>query len=293
MHKFLRSAGFSQYIRKRDIESLLTRLAERFPISKKIALDSESNLCEIKAPVSEHMGISMFGEEDEEGTFRLEYYYPYLMSDVVTSEAYCSIQRHTEKETHAGLLDEYRVGLSLIFFLTNDMEYLELWKAKRTIPEVKAACLSGLAVSGKILFPVKKTQKQIEMAKVSTKERNSQIEAAKNGDEDAMEKLTLEDIDLYSRVSRRVMKEDLYSIVDSYFMPCGVECDQYSVMGDILHVEEEVNMVTQEKMYILTVEASDITFKVGINQIDLLGEPQVGRRFKGKIWMQGTVQFKT
>lgn len=292
MHKFLRSAGFSQYIRKRDIESLLTRLAERFPISKKIALDSESNLCEIKAPVSEHMGISMFGEEDEEGTFRLEYYYPYLMSDVVTSEAYCSIQRHTEKETHAGLLDEYRVGLSLIFFLTNDMEYLELWKEKRTIPEVKAACLSGLAVSGKILFPVKKTQKQIEMAKVSTKERTNQIEAAKNGDEDAMEKLTLEDIDLYSRVSRRVMKEDLYSIVDSYFMPCGIECDQYSVMGDILHVEEEMNMVTQEKMYILTVEASDITFKVGINQMDLLGEPQVGRRFKGKIWMQGTVQFK-
>lgn len=293
MHKFLRAAGFSEYKKKREIEALLASLVKQYPIEKKIWLDSDSNLCEIKARISKDVGIAIFGEEDSDGTFHLEYYYPYLLSDTITSEAYCSIQRHTEKETHAGLLDEYRVGISLIFYLTNEMEYLELWKSKRGIPDIKYACLSGLSRSGKILFPVKKTQKQIEMAKVSAKERSSQIEAAKNGDEDAIEKLTLEDIDLYSKVSRRVMREDLYSIVDSYFMPCGIECDQYSVMGEIQQVELQTNSVTQEEIYILTVEASDITFRVGINRTDLLGEPEVGRRFKGKIWMQGIVKFES
>jgi hypothetical protein len=48
-----------------------------------------------------------------------------------------------------------------------------------------------------------------------------------------METLTIEDIDLYSKISRRAMKEDLYSIIDSCFMPCGIECDQYSVIGEI------------------------------------------------------------
>lgn len=53
-----------------------------------------------------------------------------------------------------------------------------------------------------------------------------------------MESLTIEDIDLYSQISRRAMKEDLYSIIDSCFMPCGVECDQYSVIGEIEEVEK-------------------------------------------------------
>lgn len=293
MHKFLRAAGFSEYKKKREIEALLASFVKQYPIEKKIWLEPDNNLCEIKARISKDVGIAIFGEEDNDGTFHLEYYYPYLLSDIVTSEAYCSIQRHTEKETHAGLLDEYRVGISLIFYMTNEMEYLELRKSKKGAPDVKYACLSGLSLSGKILFPVKKTQKQIEMAKVSARERSSQIEAAKNGDEDAIEKLTLEDIDLYSKVSRRVMREDLYSIVDSYFMPCGIECDQYSVMGEIQGIELQTNSVTQEEIYILTVEASDITFRVGINRTDLLGEPEVGRRFKGKVWMQGIVKFES
>ena len=32
-------------------------------------------------------------------------------------------RRHTERETYAGLLDEYRVGISLIFYIENSMEY--------------------------------------------------------------------------------------------------------------------------------------------------------------------------
>ncbi|MDO4296789.1 MAG: DUF3881 family protein [bacterium] len=291
MHKFLRAVGFSQFVRKKDIDVLLQRLIREYPIENRIVLDSESNLCEIRAQVSKDMGLSLFGEEDKEGNFHLEYYYPYLLSEIVTSNAFCSIQRHTEKETHAGFLDEYRVGISLIFYLSNEIAYLKERKEKQGNLKIAHACLSGLSTSGKILFPVKKTQKQIEMAKVYARDRNNQLEAAKNGDEDAIDKLTLEDVDLYSRVSRRVMTEDIYSIIDSYFMPCGIECDQYSVMGEIMDVTEQTNQITQEEMYILTIESSDITFKVGINKMDLLGEPAVGRRFKGKIWMQGSATF--
>ena len=107
-----------------------------------------------------------------------------------------------------------------------------------------------------------------------------------------MEILTIEDIDLYSQVSRRAMKEDLYSIVDSCFMPCGVECDQYSVLGEIVKIEEKTNRITGELVYDFTLECSDLLFHVGIAKEDLLGEPQVGRRFKGQIWMQGRVQFE-
>ena len=129
------------------------------------------------------------------------------------------------------------------------------------------------------------------MARVAARDRNSLLEAARNGDEEAMETLTIEDIDLYSQISRRVMREDLYSIVDSSFMPSGIECDQYSVIGEILHVKELENRITSEVVYDLTLNCNDVVFHVGIARKDLMGEPQAGRRFKGQIWMQGRVVF--
>ena len=163
---------------------------------------------------------------------------------------------------------------------------------KKEAFRIKSVSLAGLSVSGKILLPIKKTPKQIEMAKLATNNRNHLIEAARNGDESAMETLTIEDIDLYSKISRRAMKEDLYSIIDSCFMPCGVECDQYSVIGEILEVQKLKNMYTKEDIYVLTLECNDLLFDICINSQDLLGEPAVGRRFKGQIWLQGILNFE-
>jgi len=39
------------------------------------------------------------------------------------------------------------------------------------------------------------------------------------GDETAIESLTIEDIDTYSKISRRIRREDVFTIVDSCFMP--------------------------------------------------------------------------
>ena len=278
MHKFLRSIGFSTYRKKRDIEKLLASL---IPSAKwrRIQLDEETNLCELRAEVAPGMGIVMMGEMDEEGAFQCEYYYPYLNSPDVSSTTDCSIQRHTEKETYAGLLDEYRVGISLIFYLENCFEYRER-KAMRMPRTAESVNLTGLAIEGKVLLPLHKTRKQIEMAKVAARDRNNLLEAAKKGDEDAMETLTIEDIDLYSQVSRRAS-----------FMPCGIECDQYSIIGEITGIETKENRVSGELVYDLTISCSDMVFHVGIAQKDLMGEPKAGRRFKGQIWMQGTAKF--
>lgn len=291
MHVFLRSVGFGDYRKKRDIEKLLTELEKTAVSRRRIQIDTDENLCEIRAEAAPGMGIVMIGETDEQGIFRREYYYPYMNSDDVSSEADCSIQRHAEKETYAGLLDEYRVGISLIFYVENAFEYRER-KLDHMSRKSKCVRLSGLCTEGKILLPLHKTRKQIEMARVTSKQRSSLIEAAKNGDEAAMESLTIEDIDLYSQVSRRVMKEDIYSIVDSCFMPCGIECDMYSVIGDIVKIDVKENRVTGEEVYDLTLNCNDLIFHVAIAKRDLLGEPKVGRRFKGQIWMQGVVEFR-
>ncbi len=291
MHVFLRSVGFGDYKKKREIEKLLDKLEQEAVSRRRIQIDTDENLCEIRAEAAPGMGIVMVGEMDHQGVFQREYYYPYLNSDDVSSKAECSIQRHADKETYAGLLDEYCVGISLIFYIENGFEYRER-KLDHASRKSKCVRLTGLCTEGKILLPLHKTRKQIELAKVNSKQRTSLIEAAKNGDEEAMESLTIEDIDLYSQVSRRVMREDIYSIVDTCFMPCGIECDMYSVIGDIVKIDRKENSVTGEEVYDLTLECNDLIFHVGIAKRDLLGEPKIGRRFKGQIWMQGTVEFQ-
>ena len=74
-------------------------------------------------------------------------------------------------------------------------------------------------------------------------------------------------------------------------MPYGIACDQYSIMGDILSVERVQNVLTEEYVYILTLECNDLIFDICINKEDLLGEPMPGRRFRGVVWMQGLVDF--
>ena len=291
MHKFLCSVGFGKYQKKKEIARLLDELEKSVAECKRIQVEPDSNLCEIRAEVAQGMGIVMVGETDEDGVFRREYYYPYLTAEDVSSEVECSIQRHAEKETYAGLLDETRVGISLIFYLDNGFEYLER-KLDNVSQKVKAVKLTGLSEEGKILLPLHKTRKQIEKAKVAAKDRTSLLEAARNGDEDAMETLTIEDIDMYSQISRRVMKEDIYSIVDSSFMPSGIECDHYTVIGEIIRVEEKVNRISSEVVYDLTLSCNDMVFHVGIAKRNLLGEPVIGRRFKGQIWMQGAAVFE-
>lgn len=291
MHRYLRAVGFSMYQKKRDIEKLLNELEENAVSKRLIQIDKETNVCELRGEIAPGMGVAIVGEVAGDGTFKREYYYPYLKGEEISSEAECSIQRHAEKETYAGLLDEYKVGISLIFYLDNGIEYRER-KLNRASRKVKSVNLAGLCNDGKILLPLHKTRKQIEMAKVASKDRTSLLEAAKAGDEDAMETLTIEDIDLYSQISRRVMKEDIYSIIDSCFMPSGIECDQYSVIGEIKKIEHKENQLTGELVYDLTLDCNDMIFHVGIGKKDLLGQPVVGRRFKGQIWMLGVAKFR-
>ena len=124
-----------------------------------------------------------------------------------------------------------------------------------------------------------------------SEQRLNQIKQARDGNKGAMENLTMNDMDLYSSLSRRVMKEDVLSIVESSFIPYGIESDQYVVIGEILNFYEAENNLSNEKLWILTLNCNNLIFDICINQKDLLGEPEVGRRFKGRIWLQGHVNY--
>ena len=291
MHKYLKSVGFSRLERKSELEKILAEVTEHYD-RKKIVENEEGHLfAEISKEFGYDCGITVCGEYDENNVFQMEYYFPYFSGSQITSHEEIIVERHAGKESFAGACDDMRVGISLIFYLLNAGDYLNVCR-KGMLRELNTSLsLSGLADSGTILLPLRKDVKQLEADRKQSQQRNSLLAAARNGDEEAMESLTMEDIDIYTMISRRIRHEDVYSIVDSYLMPYGIECDQYNLMGEITECSTTVNSLTGEKLYQLGITTNDIPLDICVNEKDLYGIREAGRRFKGVVWLQGLINF--
>lgn len=287
MHKFLRTIGFSD-IRRKDLEIILQDIIDQ-PDLKKITRDSEGNeFAEFSREYAPDMGIRVCGTYEEDDTFHMEYYFPYVSADNMTTDEQVEIQKHAEKESYAGICDDIHLGITLIFFVQNVADYLsENYFHKSGF--YNGAALSALSTEGKILFPIMKRPDKEKSSEYKRRERNQLIAEARDGNEEAIESLTLEDMDTYSILSRRIIREDVLSIVSNYFMPYGIESDQYSILGDILDYYYTENALTKERICRMKIECNELIYDVSINEKDLLGQPAVGRRFKGNVWMQGTV----
>ena len=291
MHKFLRAVGFSQYTEKKQVQKLIRDIIIHADERSYTTVGEKTLVAEFDRNFAEDIGIAVCGEFDEDDTYSFDYYLPYLRSDLVSTAEDISIERHAAKESYAGICDDPKVGVSLIFYLQNMISYLKLQGEGKIPAKGTSLNLSALSSQGTIMMPIQKTEWQKKKIAKDAVQRNRLIQAARGGDEEAMESLTLEDMDTYTSISRKIQKADIFSLVDTYFMPYGVECDQYSVLGEITDMKLVTNGLTGEKVHILTLCCNDLNLKVAINSIDLLGEPAVGRRFKGSVWLQGQVNF--
>lgn len=288
MHSYLKSIGFRNITRE-QLDELLYEI-EKHPDSHEAAINSEENeYVEMRLQVADKMGIAIRGEFNEADEFQMDYYYPYCCGDTVSTDGNIEVIKQSDRECYQAVCDEVKLGVNLIFYLQNMMEYLR-HPVKNNDPETYCETkLTGLSLSGKILLPIFKSEKQVKSTKTSNQERSHLLAAARDGDEEAIENLTIEDMDLYSMISKRIVQEDVLSIVSTYFMPYGIESDKYTILGEILHVEKVKNSYSNEEIYLLEVDSNDLVFTVCINEKDLFGVPEVGRRFKGDVWMQGTI----
>jgi len=292
MHDYLRAVGFSSIETKEQLNRIL-KLIEREPDMDFITDDGiKPVLGEKSKSFAKNMGITLRGDYNQDGDFEREYYFPYFSGFSVTVSEEVTIEKHSDKASYAGICDNPNIGVSMIFHLLNLVDYVTHIQHVKKDEAVQQVTLSGLSISGKIIFPVMKSEQDIRNDIKNTKIRNKKIVDARNGDQEAIESLTLEDLDMYSMATRRARYEDVLSIVETYFMPYGIACDQYSVMGNIIDIEEVTNSFTGEKVYILCIECNSLFFDICINERDLMGVPEVGRRFKGNIWLQGKVAFE-
>lgn len=262
MHKFMRAIGFSKLADRREEQHLITDIIMNATHRSYTSNGEDTILAEFCEDFAQDIGIAVCGEFDAEEKFTYDYFYPYLRGTGISSYEDVSVERHADKESYAGVCDDIKVGVSLIFYLQNIVPYVKAQTTNMLPVTGTTLTLSGLSISGNILLPIGKDESDRRRIQKDSMSRNQLIAAARKGDEEAIESLTLEDMDIYSTISKKILTEDVFSLVDTYFMPYGVECDQYSVMGEITDISLRVNRITREEIYVLRLCCNDLEFDV-------------------------------
>lgn len=291
MHKYLKSIGYGNIESRKQLNEFLKNIEESFDCHELISADDQVDFCEYQKECGAGIGVAVCGDMDMEEQFVRQYYYPYFIGSGISSYADVVVEKRMDKDAYVGICEDVKVGISLIFYLQNSVEYLKEMQIGGKEMKFGSVTFAGLCNSGTVLFPVMKNKEQEKKRKEETRNRMMLLSAAKNGDQAAMESLTLDDMDIYSKVSKRLVTEDVFSIVDTYFMPYGVECDRYSIMGEILELHTIENEDTNEELYVMKLDVNELKFDVCVPVKQVLGEPAPGRRFKGNIWLQGRINF--
>lgn len=291
MHKYLSAIGFKHIESKKQLNKLLEFTENSFQWEKTVKIKDNMEVSERVKHFTKDMGLMICGTYDQDDKFEREYYIPFFEGKGQKKFEEMAVERHISKNSYAGACEYPGIGITIIYYLQNAVEYLSELNFSQFNKESVSLTLSGLASEGKILLPVVQ-EKQNFMEKEESLRRHSKlIKEARSGDESAIESLTMQEMDTYSMISKRIETEDVLSIVSTYFMPCGLECDQYSVLGEILHFERRENSLTKEQLYVMTLDCNGLEFDVCINAEDLMGEPEIGRRLKASIWLQGRMNF--
>ncbi len=291
MHKYLSAVGFKSVDTREKMEQLLNYCEESFQTEKTVSIRKDVEFSERKKYFAKNLGIMLCGEYNDQEKYHREFYIPFFegTGDRVFEEM--ALERHMSRNSYAGTCEFEGIGISIIYFVQNGVEYLSELNFQQFSKESVSLTLSGLASEGMILLPGVQSKMNLIEKEEYLRVRSQTIKEAKAGNQEAIDSLTMEDMNTYSMISRRLETEDVMSIVSTYFMPHGLECDQYHIMGEIISYCRRENSLTKEQVYVMTLDCNGLVFDICINAEDLMGEPEIGRRFKGGIWLQGRLNF--
>lgn len=73
--------------------------------------------------------------------------------------------------------------------------------------------------------------------------------------------LTIDDMNLSNKVGRLLNSCDIYTMVESSIMPCGMESDRYTIIGEILNVVPLVNEISKEPLCQMDVKCNNICIR--------------------------------
>ena len=159
MHSFLRAVGFGSVKSRSDEEKLINLVIDNATEKQVFCMSEERSVVELMMEVAEDTGIVVRGETDARGIFHVSHYFPIRRGATITTEEPLFVNKRVDTDAYTGMCDDYRIGVSLIFYIQNVVDFLKnpiRKKERRRCP----VYLSALATEGKFCFRWKKQKKK-------------------------------------------------------------------------------------------------------------------------------------
>ena len=154
MHSYLRSIGFSDIKNRRQLTPITKEIIANPTTKNIVTVDADTRLVQLNKDFGKHFGISLVGEMDIDNTISFEYYFPYVRSSFIMNQERIYIEKHGDKESYAGVCEDYNLGMTLIFFLTNISDYANTKWMNYSNHLITKAYMSGLSTSGKVILDI-------------------------------------------------------------------------------------------------------------------------------------------
>ena len=178
MHKFLRAVGFSKVKDRKELTALITNSIQVSTRRSYVTTKDDGIIAVFERDFADDIGLAVCGEFDDEDKFIYEYYFPYLIPSGISTEEDLNVERHAAFVSYAGVCNEPRVGVTLIFYLQNMIPYIKYENEAKFPIRGTTLSLSALSIKGQIMMPIAKTEEEIEVAKKKTNYRNKLINYA-------------------------------------------------------------------------------------------------------------------
>ena len=171
MHKYMRAIGLSKITERKELQKLITGVILEGTERTYTSSGEEELLAEFCRDFGHDnengsgasIGIAVCGEFDNDDKFTYDYYFPYLRGTHLSSEEDISVERHAAQESYAGVCDDVRIGVSLIFYLQNMIPYVKAKNSNILPVRGTTLTLSALSTEGTIMMPINKTEKDLKV----------------------------------------------------------------------------------------------------------------------------------
>lgn len=299
MNLYLRSVGFRDYT-PQDVDGLVGRAISAAMKTGSLMKNARFGRAQVLYGTSESTGVAIYGRLEGEN-FIFEHVYPYVLPDKIDSRGDIFVIRNRRYEGFQAILPPGRVSGSVIQAEVNPMGILDIIEKnpevtsqpfsfaglsstqKISLPDAGFA-ITALALSGMIILPAMNEETALDRSDVPGSEETGSEEAEEKAGQISSEEDML-------GIGSRIRNENIFSIVDTTLFPNGAESEGYTMIGKILDLRVEENILTDEKIYLLKVETNGNIIYLSVNGEDVIGEPKAGRRFQGPALLRADIMY--
>ena len=185
MHKYLSAIGFKHIESKQQLNKLLEFTETSFQVEKTVKIKDDVEVSERIKHFTKDMGLMVCGTYDLNDKYEREHYIPFFLGKGEKKFDEIAVERHIAKNSYAGACEYPGIGITLIYYLQNAVEYLSELKFHQFNLATVSLTLSGLASEGKILLPVIQEKKSFVEKEESIRRQSKLIKEARSGDESA------------------------------------------------------------------------------------------------------------